>query len=326
MPGWALYARWGFIARLDDLSHCLAWPGAPGRRRRGDLGQYGNHNAAMEATNLPVDLLEFPRLNLKFRVKKVDGVACASSVEHKGLVLEPRPPPTAGVDRGHPRHRPAQRAHRRVLRARSRHGRPVRLQPGAGGTAGSSGGGGKGITGAGVYRSAFGGTVLLDRRSPNWTGGGASASAAATGLLPANGEEEEEKEDDGDKDSNASGKSGKERRYFLYPVHISNGFLFTPSLASSLFLLLLRFLDRQYDKVFQMADACVSDTELTQEEAAIFAQLSLLGDDQHPDAHACRLKISLATLATTFLECDWRWRTRWRTTSRRSTWCPRPAA
>ena len=54
-----------------------------------------------------------------------------------------------------------------------------------------------------------------------------------------------------------------------------------------------------------MAESCVSDTELTGEEAAIFAQLSLLGDDAHPDAHACRLKISLATVATSFLECGW---------------------
>ena len=47
----------------------------------------------------------------------------------------------------------------------------------------------------------------------------------------------------------------------MYPVHISNGFLFTPSLASLLLLMLLRFLDRQYAAVFQMADTCVSDAE-----------------------------------------------------------------
>lgn len=47
-----------------------------------------------------------------------------------------------------------------------------------------------------------------------------------------------------------------------------------------------------------MAESCVSDTELSPTEAQIFAQLRLLNDDQHPDAHACRLKISLATLAS----------------------------
>ena len=54
----------------------------------------------------------------------------------------------------------------------------------------------------------------------------------------------------------------------------------------------------QYDAVFRMAESCVSDTELSPTEAQIFAQLRLLKDDQHPDAHACRLKISLATLAS----------------------------
>lgn len=47
-----------------------------------------------------------------------------------------------------------------------------------------------------------------------------------------------------------------------------------------------------------MAESCVSDTELSPTEAQIFAQLGLLKDDQHPDAHACRLKVSLATLAS----------------------------
>jgi hypothetical protein len=47
-----------------------------------------------------------------------------------------------------------------------------------------------------------------------------------------------------------------------------------------------------------MADACVSDTDLSPAELQVFAQLRLLRDDQHPDAHACRLKISLATLAS----------------------------
>ena len=34
-------------------------------------------------------------------------------------------------------------------------------------------------------------------------------------------------------------------RHYLYPIHLSKAFLFTPTLASALYLLLLRFLDRQ---------------------------------------------------------------------------------
>jgi hypothetical protein len=71
----------------------------------------------------------------------------------------------------------------------------------------------------------FSSTVLLDRRSKEWalqmhhTSGGGSSSS--------------------------SGGGGGEARHFLYPVHGSLAFLFTPSLASSLFLLLMRFMNRQ---------------------------------------------------------------------------------
>jgi hypothetical protein len=33
-------------------------------------------------------------------------------------------------------------------------------------------------------------------------------------------------------------------KYYLYPVHVSLSFMFTPTLASALYLLLLRFLHR----------------------------------------------------------------------------------
>jgi hypothetical protein len=35
-------------------------------------------------------------------------------------------------------------------------------------------------------------------------------------------------------------------RYFLYPVHVSLAFMFQPSLSSALYLLLMRFLNRDY--------------------------------------------------------------------------------
>ena len=95
-------------------------------------------------------------------------------------------------------------------------------------------------------------------------------------------------------------------RHYLYPIHISKAFLFAPSLAASLYLLLLRFLDRQYASVFRMAESCVSDTTLSPEEQQIFDQISLLEDDNHPDAHACRLKITLATSASKeAMHCGW---------------------
>ena len=82
-----------------------------------------------------------------------------------------------------------------------------------------------------------------------------------------------------------------EVRCYLYPVHPSHAFLYTPSLASSMYLMLLHFIAGNYLEVFKMIESCVSE-ELTPEELQIFDQLEFLGNDYHPDAHACRLKFS----------------------------------
>ena len=68
-------------------------------------------------------------------------------------------------------------------------------------------------------------------------------------------------------------------RHYLYPLHLSKAFLFAPTLASALYLLLMRFLDRQYDEVFKLADSCVSDTPLSPEERQVGVQCNV---------HACR--------------------------------------
>ena len=80
-------------------------------------------------------------------------------------------------------------------------------------------------------------------------------------------------------------------RFYLYPVHPSYAFLYTPSLASSMYLMLLHFIAGNYLEVFKSIESCVSE-ELTPEEMQIFDQLEFLGNDYHPDAHACRLKFS----------------------------------
>lgn len=81
-------------------------------------------------------------------------------------------------------------------------------------------------------------------------------------------------------------------RYYLYPVHVSLSFLFTPTLASALYLMLLRFCNRNYQEVFRLAGSIGTDMEFTQEEAQIFGKLNFVLDC-HPNAHACRAKISL---------------------------------
>jgi len=81
-------------------------------------------------------------------------------------------------------------------------------------------------------------------------------------------------------------------RYYLYPVHVSLSFMFTPTLASALYLLLLRFYHRDYADVFRLAGTVGTDMEFTPEEAQIFNKYPFI-HDQHPNAHACRARISL---------------------------------
>ena len=87
-------------------------------------------------------------------------------------------------------------------------------------------------------------------------------------------------------------------RHYLYPIHPSRMFFFTETLASALYMLIVRFVNRQYEQVFRLADFCVKDIELSPEEQQIFNQLKTLDDDLHPDAAACRLKIVMVTAGT----------------------------
>eukprot|EP00457_Paulinella_chromatophora_P000002 gb/GEZN01000002.1/.p1 GENE.gb/GEZN01000002.1/~~gb/GEZN01000002.1/.p1 ORF type:complete len:6816 (+),score=1425.09 gb/GEZN01000002.1/:114-20561(+) len=85
-------------------------------------------------------------------------------------------------------------------------------------------------------------------------------------------------------------------RYFLYPVHVSWSFLMTQGLHPSLYLMLLRFLNRDYEEVYRLADSVATDTKFSKEGKMMFDGLGLAGDDFHPDAHACRAKVSLVTM------------------------------
>jgi hypothetical protein len=99
-----------------------------------------------------------------------------------------------------------------------------------------------------------------------------------------------------------------EIRCYLYPVHNCRAFLMTPSLASSMYLMVLYFITGAYQDVFRMVDSCVSE-DLSPEELQIFNQLEFLGNDHHPDAHACRLKLSAVTVGLgdtdKSMKCPW---------------------
>lgn len=57
--------------------------------------------------------------------------------------------------------------------------------------------------------------------------------------------------------------------HYLYPIHLSQMFLFTTTLESALYLLLLRILHKQYEEAFQLADSCISDVKLSREAAQV---------------------------------------------------------
>jgi len=96
----------------------------------------------------------------------------------------------------------------------------------------------------------------------------------------------------------AKWRKALDQPYFMYPVHISLSFLYSTTLASALYLLLLRFLNRDYEKVALLVDTISSDVQLSEEENQTLQFLSSEKNspDMHPDAHACRLKISLVLL------------------------------
>ena len=64
-------------------------------------------------------------------------------------------------------------------------------------------------------------------------------------------------------------------RCYLYPVHRSLAAVHCPSLASTLYLILLRLLIREYATAFQLLDTLAVDVAFTPEESWIFEQVYL---------------------------------------------------
>ena len=81
--------------------------------------------------------------------------------------------------------------------------------------------------------------------------------------------------------------------YYCYPVHVSLSFMITTGLNSALYLLLARFLNRDYVAVTHLTESVASDVAFSNEERSVLHALYCAREDRHPDAHACRLRISL---------------------------------
>lgn len=86
-----------------------------------------------------------------------------------------------------------------------------------------------------------------------------------------------------------------ENRFFTYKLHPSGAFLETSTLASSLYLLLLRLLHRDYELVTRVVASCATDVPFSRDEEWIFSMLAAGNDDRHPDAVATRLRMRLVS-------------------------------
>ncbi|CAI5729997.1 unnamed protein product [Peronospora destructor] len=84
-----------------------------------------------------------------------------------------------------------------------------------------------------------------------------------------------------------------ETRFYTYPVHSSNTFLLPSSLSSTLYLILISLLTRNYATAIEFIMGCNVDVKFTDEEKRVFGQLSKTLDDRHPNACACRIRLSL---------------------------------
>ena len=94
-------------------------------------------------------------------------------------------------------------------------------------------------------------------------------------------------------------------RHYLYEVHRSKSYLTPSSLAAAIYLLVLRWLARDFEAAFAIAPSCVTDAPLSAEEAQLWGLLKELEHDHEPAAHATRLKLHLGARACPELPCPW---------------------
>jgi hypothetical protein len=83
------------------------------------------------------------------------------------------------------------------------------------------------------------------------------------------------------------------KRFYVFDVHLSNAFVITPSLASSFYLVVVKLFAREYCGAARLISTCATDMKFTQEERWIMGLVLGTEKDMHPDAHACRLRLSL---------------------------------
>ena len=214
-PDSPLHQLVALLCRLDDAAHILMWSAV-----ESECNGSSDDAVRGEVVDLPVDLVELPRLRLSFRVvysvaPSGEARARLASVEHPGLeACLPRNDATKALLRGVPH----------ALLMTSGEGDVSILLP------------------------ALAKPCLLSEQSNPLTAQLLLATHAAgwAEALPA-------------------------VRHYLYGVHRSTAYITSPSLAATLYLLLLRWISRDYEAAFTLCAFAASDLPLSAEEAQVSA-------------------------------------------------------
>ena len=90
-------------------------------------------------------------------------------------------------------------------------------------------------------------------------------------------------------------KKTGDQTYFIYPIHSSDCFMASKSIASNMYLLAVRLMTRNYKEAYRLIESCVCDRVLTGQEQQIFNLISQNPDCLLADAFACRLKLFFVT-------------------------------
>ena len=81
--------------------------------------------------------------------------------------------------------------------------------------------------------------------------------------------------------------------YYLYQIHTSRTYLVAPLLEANMYMIMLKFMARDYEAACKLTDSMTVDVDFTPTEQWVFDLLRHC-KDKHPDAHARRLKLLLA--------------------------------
>jgi len=85
-------------------------------------------------------------------------------------------------------------------------------------------------------------------------------------------------------------------RTCVYEIHSSGEFVLYPSVLSALYWAYSKLAARRYISAFRALESAGTDMPLSWAERTVIEMFKDISDDNHPDAHACRIKLRLAMI------------------------------